>query len=144
MNTRLDEIQAAILRVKLPSLDGANQRRVELAALYDRLLATTPLRLPRHVSSIRHVFHQYVVRTQCRDGLLAFLRENGVFAAIHYPIPVHMQPAYAAAAMASSALPITEQVAREILSLPLYPGLANQDVAHISDLLVRWYLSTDC
>jgi dTDP-4-amino-4,6-dideoxygalactose transaminase len=144
INTRLDEIQAAILRVKLPSLDHSNRRRRELAALYDRLLATTPLRLPRRASSVRHVFHQYVVRTQCRDSLSAFLRENGVFAAIHYPIPVHLQPAYVSASMASGALPITEQVAGEILSLPLHPGLTNQDVAHISDLLIRWYSSPNC
>lgn len=143
MNTRLDEIQAAILRVKLASLDNANHRRRELAALYDRLLATTPLKLPKVVSSIRHVFHQYVVRAQCRDNLLAFLRENGVLAAILYPIPVHLQPAYASAAMASGVLPITEQVAGEILSLPLHPGLTNQDVIHISDLLTRWYSSSE-
>ena len=143
MNTRLDEIQAAILRVKLASLDNANHRRRELAALYDRLLATTPLKLPKVVSPIRHVFHQYVVRAQCRDNLLAFLRENGVLAAILYPIPVHLQPAYASAAMASGVLPITEQVAGEILSLPLHPGLTNQDVIHISDLLTRWYSSSE-
>jgi dTDP-4-amino-4,6-dideoxygalactose transaminase len=89
------------------------------------------------------VFHQYVVRAQCRDNLLAFLRENGVLAAILYPIPVHLQPAYASAAMASGVLPITEQVAGEILSLPLHPGLTNQDVIHISDLLTRWYSSSE-
>src|SRR5262249_26454992 len=96
LNTRLDEIQAAVLRVKLRRLDRENARRRELARLYDAALAATPLGLPQARGQVEHVYHLYVVRSRQRDELRAFLKANSVGTAIHYPAPVHLQPAYQA------------------------------------------------
>src|SRR5262249_50312054 len=93
-NSRLDELQAAILRVKLQFLEADNERRRRIAALYDHLLADSDLILPRQRDGATHVFHLYVVRSDERDDLLTQLHEDGVGALVHYPIPVHLQPAY--------------------------------------------------
>ena len=124
-NSRLDEIQAAVLRVKLTRLAAANDERRALAARYDQGLSAggaTGLGLPRELPGRRHVYHLYVVRHPRRDALLAHLTAAGIGALIHYPIPVHLQPAYASLGAAS--LPESERAAREVLSLPLYPGLS--------------------
>ena len=125
VNSRLDEIQAAVLRVKLTRLAAANDERRALAARYDQGLSAggaTGLGLPRELPGRRHVYHLYVVRHPRRDALLAHLTAAGIGALIHYPIPVHLQPAYASLGAAS--LPESERAAREVLSLPLYPGLS--------------------
>lgn len=123
-NSRLDEIQAAILRVKLERLDADNARRQAIAALYDQGLATSGLALPARRSDTTHVFHQYVVRAQARDGLHAALAARGIGTNVHYPMPVHLQPAYAhRIAIGPSGLHESERAAREVLSLPMYPQL---------------------
>ncbi|HKB40142.1 MAG TPA: DegT/DnrJ/EryC1/StrS family aminotransferase, partial [Gemmataceae bacterium] len=94
MNTRLDELQAAVLRVKLRHLDRENARRRELARTYDAALSATPLVLPRPRGDVDHVYHLYVVRSQQRDELRASLKADGIGTSIHYPTPVHLQPAY--------------------------------------------------
>jgi len=121
-NTRLDELQAAILRVKLIHLDEENDRRRMLAARYTASL-TGVVRAPRVPDEVEHVFHLYVIRTNSRDALATRLRDNGVLALVHYPVPIHRQPAYAS----GTALAATEQAAREILSLPMYPELTNDE-----------------
>ncbi len=138
MNTRLDEIQASILRVKLRSLDKGNARRLDIAMLYGALLAGSSLALPQLAFRGRHVFHQYVVRTKNRDDLRAYLHENGVSALIHYPIPIHMQPAYHRSDSDSGALPMTERAALEVLSLPLHPGTSDREVERVAQLVFRW------
>ena len=126
MNSRLDELQAAILRVKLPVLDAANGRRQAIAAIYDKGLADTGLALPARRADATHVFHQYVLRTKDRDSLQAALKEAGVGTNIHYPVPVHRQPAYEGSiAMGPRGLGESERAAREVLSLPMYPELTD-------------------
>lgn len=139
MNTRLDEIQASILRVKLRALDDSNERRRLLAAMYDTLLADSPLKLPMISFDSIHVFHQYVVRSKHRDDLRSYLQENGVSALIHYPMPIHLQPAYQKIYGGVGAFPITEQSSCEVLSLPLHPGSTCQEVERVADLVVRWH-----
>jgi len=124
LNSRLDELQAAILRVKLRYLDAENARRRVLAAEYDRLLANSSVRMPITRPDVSHVFHQYVIRSGRRDALQAFLRSQGIGALIHYPVPVHAQPAYAGRISIGEGLPHTEAAAREVLSLPMFPELA--------------------
>jgi dTDP-3-amino-3,4,6-trideoxy-alpha-D-glucose transaminase len=127
MNARLDEMQAAILRVKLNHLEQWNDRRRELAAIYKSLL-TDILALPVEPPETRHVYHQFVVRHPQRDKLRSYLLEHGVHTQIHYPVPIHLQPAYRDLA---AALPVTESAADQILSLPLYPELQNEDVGRV-------------
>lgn len=132
INSRLDEVQAAILRVRLTMLDAENQSRREIAAAYDGGLAGLPLGLPARQRGATHVFHQYVVRTPKRDLLRQALAARGIGTTIHYPVPVHLQPAYAGrVAIAPSGLAETERAAREVLSLPMFPQLAEPQVARV-------------
>ncbi|MDX2040419.1 MAG: DegT/DnrJ/EryC1/StrS family aminotransferase [Acidobacteriota bacterium] len=134
MNSRLDELQAALLRVKLKYLDSENERRRQIAAAYDEALKASGLVLPKCVGDISHVYHQYVVRSGERNVLKDRLREKGIGALVHYPVPVHWQPAYRH--RASAALPITEQAAREVLSLPMFPQLTDEQVAQVIQALL--------
>ena len=140
LNSRLDEIQAAILRVKLKYLDAENHRRQELASRYNALLSETPLVLPQQRRETEHVYHQYVVRVEQRDALRAFLQEHGVSTLIHYPVPVHKQPAYQGRIMlAGPGLPATERACQEIVSLPMHPQLTDEQVETVGELIVRWH-----
>lgn len=126
---RLDGLQAAILEAKLPHLDAANQARRRLARRYDALLADTDLALPYEPEHVHGVFHLYVVRTPKRDEVLRRLRVHGIGAGVHYPLPLHLQPAYASLGLDPGSFPVAEAAAREVLSLPLYPEMseAQQD-----------------
>jgi dTDP-4-amino-4,6-dideoxygalactose transaminase len=131
LNSRLDELQAAILRVKLPHLEAANARRREIALLYDEglsgVVATPALR-----DGAVHVYHQYVVRVpkEERDGIRERIAASGVGTLIHYPVPVHLQPAYRGRVwLAGGTLPATERAAEEVLSLPMYPEMTDAAVA---------------
>jgi dTDP-4-amino-4,6-dideoxygalactose transaminase len=126
-NTRLDEIQAAILRVKLKYLDEDNAKRVRLAEIYNRELNTSDQILPKERENSSHVYHLYVIRSAKRDEILKFLKENGIGALIHYPVPVHLQPAYKSL-HGRDKLPETEQISKEIISLPMYPELSEYDL----------------
>jgi dTDP-4-amino-4,6-dideoxygalactose transaminase len=129
MNTRLDELQAAMLRVRLHYLATDNARRVAIAALYDTALnklCPTPARR----KSAGHVFHQYVIRSKARAQLQERLRDSGIGTNVHYPMPVHLQPAYAGHTwLAQGALPATEKASEEVLSLPMFPQLSDAQVA---------------
>lgn len=132
MNSRLDEVQAAILRVRLTMLDAENQSRREIAAAYDSGLAGLPLQRPVRQPGATHVFHQYVVRTPKRDLLRHALGARGIGTAIHYPVPVHLQPAYRGrVAHAPSGFAETERAAGEVLSLPIFPQLTEAQVARV-------------
>jgi dTDP-4-amino-4,6-dideoxygalactose transaminase len=137
-NSRLDELQAAILRVKLQFLDADNERRREIATLYDKLLADLDLVLPARRANATHVFHLYVVRSPDREDLSEALRSNAVGALVHYPYPVHMQPAYVGKLAGSEYLPNTERAAREILSLPIYPELTDVEVQKVAAVCERY------
>jgi dTDP-4-amino-4,6-dideoxygalactose transaminase len=129
-NSRLDELQAAVLRVKLPYLDDDNRRRRGIAAAYTDGLRGTALTLPATRPDSEHAFHLYVVRSAQRDRLARFLQERGVGTLVHYPVPVHLQPAYSAR-LGSRPLPETERAAREVLSLPMYPELRDDEVQQV-------------
>jgi dTDP-4-amino-4,6-dideoxygalactose transaminase len=140
LNTRLDEIQAAILRVKLLYLDAENARRWELARLYDTSLSGIPVMVPRSQRGVTHAYHQYVVRSNRRDELRAFLKANSIGTLIHYPIPVHLQPAYHGRVMLDKAgLEQTEAICGRILSLPMHPQLTNAQAQEVGDLITRWH-----
>ncbi len=124
MNSRLDEVQAAVLSVKLRDLPWANDRRRTLAAAYCRGLAGLPLELPPSRPGVTPVFHQFVVRTERRATLARHLAAAGIGTAVLYPVPIHRQPAYAARA-GSCALPVTETLAETLLCLPMYPELTD-------------------
>jgi dTDP-4-amino-4,6-dideoxygalactose transaminase len=136
-NSRLDELQAAILRVKLPYLETWNERRRELAVGYSIRLAASRLVLPEGVEPFRHVYHLYVVRTPERDALLADLRARGIGAQVHYPVPVHLQPAYTDLGFGPGSLPETERAAREVLSLPLYPEMSDTNLEQIVQAILE-------
>lgn len=137
LNTRLDEIQAAILRVKLRYLDADNARRRQIAETYTGALSKTHLILPPASTQARHVFHQYTVRSPQRDKLQAALKKSGVGAAILYPQPVHLQPAYRGRLMQSAGwLGHTERVCGELLCLPMHPHLSEAEVARVVDAVV--------
>lgn len=136
MNSRLDELQAGILRVKLRHLDKWNSRRRELASLYLELLSGTELVLPTQLHESGHVFHQFVVRHSERDSLREYLNKNGIHTLVHYPTPVHLQPAYADLGYAAGSLPNLERAAREVISLPLYPELTEENVRRVCRVIV--------
>jgi dTDP-4-amino-4,6-dideoxygalactose transaminase len=139
MNTRLDELQAAILRVKLKYLDEENVRRQQIAQIYDSELSATGLILPRLIGPVSHAYHQYVVRSQRRDHLSSYLRARSIGTLIHYPLPVHLQPAYQKAFITRpNDLPNTEQIFRQVLSLPMYPQLSDEQVRFITQAISEW------
>jgi len=127
LNSRLDELQAALLAVKLPYLPAWNARRRAIAARYQERLTDTGLILPAAPVDGEHVYHLYVVRAAGRDALQARLQERGIGTEIHYPLPTHLQPVYASFAPPGG-LPVTERLAREVFSLPMYPELTDDEV----------------
>lgn len=139
-NSRLDEIQAAILRAKLPHLDAWNRRRRELAARYDEGLAEAgDLAPPRVPAETEHVYHQYVVRTSLRDALCDYLSGAGVATSIHYPCGVHLQPAFASLGYEPGSCPNAEKLAAEVLSLPLFPQLTASEAEQVIRLVRFFY-----
>lgn len=133
MNSRLDTLQAAILRVKLHHVDHWNRQRQEWAALYNDLLAEVKgVVRPTVREGCTHVYHLYVIRTTVRDQLREHLEEQGILTGIHYPIPLHLQPAYGYLGIGEGSYPVTEQAAAEIVSLPMYPELSRQEVEAVA------------
>jgi dTDP-4-amino-4,6-dideoxygalactose transaminase len=136
VNSRLDEVQAAILRVKLTALDWGNERRRWIADAYDAALAGGPFAPPARRADAEHVFHQYVIRTgawgMTRADVQARLRQDGVGTGIHYPVPVHLQSAYAGRVpLGPAGCAETARAALEVLSLPMYPELTDEQVGQI-------------
>jgi dTDP-4-amino-4,6-dideoxygalactose transaminase len=128
INSRLDEIQAAVLRVKLGRLDGWTERRRLIAARYHEGLAETGVIRPQEQAYARAVWHLYVVRHPRRDALMAALAERGIATLVHYPTPLHVQPAFAPLGYRRGDFPVAERAAREILSLPLFPEMTEAQV----------------
>lgn len=137
-NSRLDELQASILRVKLRHLDAGNERRRALANRYDSALNSATIRTPGVAAGAQHVYHQYVIRTERRAELMAWLRDRGIATAIHYPVPVHQQPAYAGRLPLPLPLKVTERLAGEIVSLPMFSGLTDTDGDRVADAIHDW------
>jgi dTDP-4-amino-4,6-dideoxygalactose transaminase len=133
-NSRLDELQAAILRVKLPYLDGWNTQRGQLTALYQQALQDTKCNWPTALKGIVPVHHQFVVTHPQRDALQLFLAQHGISTAVFYPIPCHLQPAFSESHTGIS-LPLAERLADQVLALPIYPTLLPEAVLHIAELI---------
>jgi dTDP-4-amino-4,6-dideoxygalactose transaminase len=137
-NTRLDELQAAILRAKLPFLAESNNARVRIAATYRAALGNLPLTLPHCAEHQTHVYHLFVLRTTKRDKLLAHLHSHNIMAGVHYTVPAHLQPGFA---NASVPLPETEQAVMEVLSLPMYPELSETNIKTVTRAVREFHSS---
>jgi len=132
MNSRMDEIQAAALRIKLRHLEPWNRLRREKAAIYDRLLAgVTGIVTPVCVEEAKHVYHLYVIRASERDKLKGKLAEQGITSGIYYPLPVHLQKAYGYLKIREGSYPFSEEAARQVLSLPLWPEMEDGVIEHV-------------
>jgi dTDP-4-amino-4,6-dideoxygalactose transaminase len=141
-NSRLDELQAAVLRVKLKRLAGWNARRRAHAITYWRLLAGGSLTLPVEHGRGKHVYHQFTIRAARRDALREALGAQDIATGLYYPTPVHLQPAFARCA-GSVSLPVSEQAAREVLSLPIHPQLAAGAVERVCEALLAAVTGND-
>jgi dTDP-4-amino-4,6-dideoxygalactose transaminase len=134
LNTRLDELQAAVLRVKLRYLDEWNTARRELAMRYSYSIGRGNVALPCAMEYGEPVYHLYVVQTSQRDALAAYLKSRMVGTAIHYPVPIHLQPAYRRLA-APGCFPVAERLAKTVLSLPMYPELSQEEAQRVADAI---------
>jgi len=135
-NSRLDEIQAAVLRVKLKYLDEWNEKRRRIAELYNQLLDGSTIVTPVERKYAKHVYYLYVVRCKERDKLQKYLLNNGIQTLIHYPVPVHRQKAYLKLGYKVN-LPVTEGISTEVLSLPMHPWLTKKEVSLISGEIIK-------
>ena len=143
VNSRLDEIQAAILRVKLRHLDEWNEKRRKIAKLYNELLEDSDVITPIEKEWAKHVYHLYVIRHRERNKLQRHLAENGIQTQIHYPIPVHKQRAYLNLGH-TARLPVTEKICKEILSLPMHPWLKEEEIEYISEIIKEFQGVNSC
>jgi dTDP-4-amino-4,6-dideoxygalactose transaminase len=142
-NSRLDELQAAVLRVKLRHLKQWTARRQAHAARYTELLGAIPgVEPPRTAPLATHVFHQYTVRVPSRDRVREAVAARGISTGLYYPLPLHLQPAYAALGHRKGNYPVSEQAAREVLSLPMYPELTPQQIERVAAALAEALAST--
>jgi dTDP-4-amino-4,6-dideoxygalactose transaminase len=135
-NYRMEGFQGAILRVKLRHLDSWTEARRALVNKYNQLLADSGMELPKQMPWARHVYHAYTVRTKERGVVQAALEKEGIQTGIHYPVPVHLQPAYADLGYARGAFPHSEKAANEVLSLPLFPEMKDDQIRSVSQALM--------
>lgn len=136
-NYRMEGFQGAILRVKLRHLERWTEARRAVVRQYDELLADSGVETPTEMPLARHVYHVYTLRTDDRDGLQASLQAEGIQTGIHYPVPVHLQPAYADLGYGRGAFPRSEAAAEQVLSLPLYPELSSLAVAEVAGVVKK-------
>jgi dTDP-4-amino-4,6-dideoxygalactose transaminase len=139
INSRLDDIQAAVLRVKLTYLEQWNTRRRQIADLYNRTLADSKLTLPHEPEYANHIYHQYVIRTPERDKLMSFLKNRSIGVSIHYPVPIHLQPAFEDLGYKQGQFPETEMATAQILSLPIYPEMTDDQVCAVCDSITEFH-----
>jgi dTDP-4-amino-4,6-dideoxygalactose transaminase len=139
-NSRLDDLHAAILSVKLKKIDEWNDRRREIAAMYTEGLQDTVLQLPTEKPGYRHVYHLYVIETERRDEMLKMLNDAGIDAKTHYPIAIHQQKGYpwGQSADLNVSLPLTEKSAASVISLPMFPELAQDEIEYVVDTVRAW------
>ena len=138
-NYRLDTLHAAILRVMLKHLDSWVDRRREIAKQYNDLFSDINIETPIERSYNKHSYYMYVVKTEKRDELLSYLKENQIFAGIHYPIPLHLQPAYKRLNLPRGSFPVTEECADKILSLPFFPEMNDEEIEHVVNNIKSLY-----
>jgi len=138
-NSRLDEIQAALLDFKLTKLDEWNKRRCQIADRYMNELVKLPIIIPLVFPEHKHVFHLFVVRVSQRQKFLEFMSASGIDIIIHYPLPIHLQPAYEFLNYKRGDFPVTEKVSEEILSLPIYPELEEKEISYIIAKIINYF-----
>jgi len=138
-NARLEGIQAAVLRVKLPYLDRWNQLRRQHAVEYSSLLKGKDFVLPNEVSYAKSVFHLYVIRTPDRDRLNDYLNQQGIGSLIHYPVPNHFLPCFSGLGYRGGSLPVTEKISKEVLSLPLYPEMSSKQIREVTNAIQTFF-----
>ena len=138
-NSRLDELQAAILNVKLKYLDRDNNKRIKIANIYNKELKDIDIITPKTEKGVKHVYHLYVIRTKKRNKLRNYLAKNNIITGIHYPIPIHLQPAYKSKIKVAKNMSISENFASEILSLPIYPELSLNDVYFTCNKIKKFF-----
>ena len=134
-NSRLDALQAAILRVKLKHLDRWSEARAKNADLYDRLLEGAKVGRPFRDSRARHIFNQYVVRSSDRDGLKQFLADRGIGTEVYYPVPLHLQQCFSTLGYREGSMPHSEAAAKETLALPIYPELGEERIRYVAQMV---------
>lgn len=139
-NSRLDELQAAILRIKLKYLDNWIEERRKIACLYKERLKDIDIVLPTEKEGVRHVYHLFVIRTKKRDQLQRFLRKKGISTLIHYPIPIHLQKAFKELGKKIGDFPATEKCSHEILSLPVFNGIKKPEVEEVAIQIRNFFL----
>jgi len=135
MNSRLDALQAAVLLVKLPHLDRWNESRRANAARYGELFEGSPVVTPVEAPGRRHIYNQYTIRVAERDALREFLKGRGIGSEIYYPVPLHLQECYAALGYEEGSMPVAEQAAREVLSLPVFPELTAEEMEYVAETI---------
>lgn len=131
VNSRLDEVQAAVLRVKLKYLDELNNERTEIARKYSDKLINEKIEKPLVNKNVTSVWHQYVIKTEYRDELITYLKNKGIGTIIHYPIPPHLSKAYKFLNINEGTLPITERDAKKVISLPIYAGMTTEEQNYV-------------
>ncbi len=140
INSRLDELQAAVLKVKLPHLNTWNAERQQIATWYnERLSDIAAITIPHVAQKATHVYHLYVIRCQDRDQLQAYLSQHGIGTLIHYPLPPHLQDAYQDLGYQPGDFPIAEQIAQTVLSLPMYPGLNERKIDYVCETIREFF-----
>lgn len=137
-NSRLDEIQAAILNVKFKHLEDWNSFRNKKAHIYNELLKDTSLRLPFECEDVYHIYHLYIVQHQKRDELMSYLKENGVATAIYYPLPLHLQKVYEPLGYKEGDLPVAEAASKKTFAIPLYPEITEEEQEYVASLIKRF------
>ena len=135
MNSRLDELQAGLLRVRLSHIDELTKERQQIAAFYTEHIKNPRISLPQVREGSSCVWHQYVVLSQERDSLAGYLSENEITTLIHYPVPPHLSKAYEYLGLVEGSLPITEQYAKSVLSLPIYNGITRQELNYVVEAI---------
>lgn len=137
-NSRLDSVQAVFLNAKLRHLDAWNQKRISVAGMYNKYLGDIPgVRLPREASYGKHVYHIYAIRVKNRDRVLEGLIAAGVSAAVHYPVPLHLQPVYRSLGYRRGDFPVAERVCRDVLCLPIHPHITKKQITYVAQTLKR-------
>jgi dTDP-4-amino-4,6-dideoxygalactose transaminase len=139
-NARMDGFQGAVLNIKLKHLDGWNDERRALAVLYNKLLGDIKeVALPHEADYSRHIYHIFCIRVNDRDGLINHLRNNDIGCGIHYPVPIHLQKAYKDLSHSKGSFPVAEKSAEEFVSLPMFPGLKEDEIKFVADKIKEYY-----
>ncbi|MBR5765748.1 MAG: DegT/DnrJ/EryC1/StrS family aminotransferase, partial [Lachnospiraceae bacterium] len=134
-NSRLDEIQAALLKVRLEHAEEMNKEKQDVAAEYDKKINNPLIKLPGVRDGADHIYHQYVIRCKRRDELMAYLKDKGISTIIHYPIPPHLSEAYEYLGFKKGDFPVTEACADEVLSIPMFNGITEEEVKYVADVI---------